>query len=368
MKIINLTGDVGWEITANRLRAELNGVKEDVTLRVNSPGGYIFEGFELYNAIQDFQRDTGNKVTALINGLAASAASYFIMAADKITRRENSVFMGHKAWAIMWGNSDDLQHEASILEGIDGIVAAAYSKRTGEDKESILKKMKNEIWLFGEEIQNAGYADSNEPITETADEVEAYTPAEARARIAATKARVENFIKESEDMKNKAAAWIKNSIESVGSNSNTDENENKTKEEVSKMKIEEIIDFLKQNPGAMAQLEASEPYKAALETSIKNEGDRILKIVNLSGVLLSEEASEAIKNGTESGVFAETLLTIQNQKRQKENEVQNLGTLSAKNQTPSEQTQDNGIDEKKSGHVNSIKDVEELAKKEGGKK
>lgn len=338
--IINLTGDVGWEITADVLRDQLPE-SGDVVLNVNSPGGFVFDGFEIYNVIEDYK---GGKVNVIINGLAASAASYFIMAADKITRRSNSVFMAHKAWALTWGDADEMQTQSNILNGIDSVLASAYVKKTGREKDIILSEMKDEIWLFGEEIEKAGFADdSYEDISkdlEIMDDIKN----KAFAKVESTKNRVNNYFQKNQEWKDRAAAFLKNSSTIGEIKKPVEENKTIKNQEVSKMDLEE---FLKQNPEAQAEIDSS------INSAIASERERINEIVNLSGVVASDEMNEAISAGTDSGVYAKAQLLAENVKRKQVQNSQDFGKIDKPVTLPSDSME---------APKNDLIDTEEKAK------
>jgi ATP-dependent protease ClpP protease subunit len=125
MKTIELSGDVGFEITAEGLKEQLGKSREAVRLKIDSYGGSVFEAVRLYNTIKDYP----GKITAELGAVAASAASFFPLAASRIEVRSNTTYMGHKAWSFAIGNSDDMTAEALILEGLDSIIAGVYSKK-----------------------------------------------------------------------------------------------------------------------------------------------------------------------------------------------------------------------------------------------
>ena len=125
MKIINLSGEVGWEITPERLKSKLVE-NEDVRIFVNSPGGYVWDGVELFNVIKDHK----GYVEVVINALGASAASFFPLAADKILVRESTTMMIHNASGLSWGNASDMKQMAEILDGLDSIISNFYVKKT----------------------------------------------------------------------------------------------------------------------------------------------------------------------------------------------------------------------------------------------
>ena len=70
-------------VSARTFREALNKITGDVTVRINSPGGDAWEGSAIYQALVE-RRNSGAKVSAVVDGLAASAASMVMMAADDI--------------------------------------------------------------------------------------------------------------------------------------------------------------------------------------------------------------------------------------------------------------------------------------------
>lgn len=202
MKTIELTGDVGFEITAAQLRDQLPSGREAVLLKVDSYGGSVFEAVRIYNLIRDYP----GRVTAELGAVAASAASFFPLAADHVRARSNTTFMIHKAWSFAMGNSDDMKSEAAILDGLDGLLADAYVKKTGYDREDVLASMKDEMWLFGgKDIVAAGFADELVEDSEKEPMEQPYVAMKLRA----VRSRLESSERFSDDMK-RAAKMVDN--------------------------------------------------------------------------------------------------------------------------------------------------------------
>lgn len=169
MKRIAIEGIIGWDVMAVDVRKaleEANG--EEVDLLINSPGGSIFEGIAIFNAIRDFRRD-GGIVAARVVGLGASMSSYIPMAADKVIVEDNAVWMIHNPWSLVAGDQNDLRAEADVLDGLSNVLAAAYEKKTGKDRQEIRGMMDKETWLYGEGIVEAGFADELVPAGEGPD-------------------------------------------------------------------------------------------------------------------------------------------------------------------------------------------------------
>lgn len=127
-----------------------------IHLRVNSPGGSVFAARAMEQALRDHKA----KVVAHIDGVAASAASFLVMAADEIVMAPGALMMIHKAWTISMGNADDLIQTAGLLEKIDNTLAATYSERSGQDADKIMSMMEAETWFTAQEAVDAGFADS----------------------------------------------------------------------------------------------------------------------------------------------------------------------------------------------------------------
>jgi ATP-dependent Clp endopeptidase proteolytic subunit ClpP len=129
---------------------------QDVELYINSPGGDVFTGFALYNALKLY---TG-QVTIINTGMCASMAAFIFLAAIQKKVFKNSVLMFHKASSITYGNSGDLERVAEILSKIDLLTIDAlkkYSQKTDEELEQLLI---NEWWLIGgKEIKENSLAD-----------------------------------------------------------------------------------------------------------------------------------------------------------------------------------------------------------------
>jgi ATP-dependent protease ClpP protease subunit len=128
-----------------------------LTVRINSPGGDAFDALAITNILQR-QPCT---VAVSIDGLAASAASIVAMAASKgeLSIAENAMVMVHRAWALAVGNKNEMLDMASILEKIDGQIAATYAARSGRQAQTWLKMMEDETWMTGGEAVQEKFAD-----------------------------------------------------------------------------------------------------------------------------------------------------------------------------------------------------------------
>ena len=131
-------------------------INEDITLEVNSNGGLVTVGSEIYTALKNYK----GHVTVEVTGMAASAASVAIMGADTVKISPTAQIMIHKALlGYVFGNSDDLEKAVNALKSSDQAIVNAYASKTGLSEEEIFKLMKNETFMSANEAIEKGFAD-----------------------------------------------------------------------------------------------------------------------------------------------------------------------------------------------------------------
>ncbi|WP_247538444.1 head maturation protease, ClpP-related [Ralstonia pseudosolanacearum] len=152
-----IVSDDWWGgVSATAFVKELAGITADVIrLRVNSPGGDVFAA----RAMEAALRGHAAKIIVHVDGLAASAASFLIMAADEIEVSDGAFIMIHKAWTALWGNADDLRAGAELLDKIDSTLVNTYAQRTGQAPDDIAAWMAAETWFGADDAVERGFAD-----------------------------------------------------------------------------------------------------------------------------------------------------------------------------------------------------------------
>lgn len=146
-----------WGVTASDFMAELSGASvKNLTLRINSPGGDVFDGLAILNSIRSHPAN----VHVIVDGLAASAASFIAMAGDKVEMAPNSMMMIHEASGLCMGNSEDMRDLADLLDKTSANIANIYAGRSGRSSEEHRKAMQAETWYSDQEAVDAGLADA----------------------------------------------------------------------------------------------------------------------------------------------------------------------------------------------------------------
>lgn len=158
--MFDVIGEDFWSgagVTAKRVSAALRAIgPKDVTVRINSPGGDMFEGIAIYNLL----RGHPAKVMVEVLGWAASAASIIAMAGDEIRMGLGTFMMVHNAWGLVIGNRHDLADAAMLFEQFDSAIADIYEARTGLDRAEIVRLMDAETFMSPAEAIKNGFADA----------------------------------------------------------------------------------------------------------------------------------------------------------------------------------------------------------------
>ncbi|MGK4310088.1 MULTISPECIES: head maturation protease, ClpP-related [Pseudomonas] len=128
---------------------------EVIHLRINSPGGDVFEARAMATALKQHSA----KVIAHIDGQAVSAATYVALAADEVEIAAGGFFMIHNAWTIQMGNASEFRSAADLLDKVDGSISADYEQKTGKSAEEIAKLMAATTWMTAEEALAEGFVD-----------------------------------------------------------------------------------------------------------------------------------------------------------------------------------------------------------------
>lgn len=136
------------------------GSLRKLNLRINSLGGDVSVAIVIYNRLRQMA-DNGTKISAYIDGVAMSAGSMIMCAADKVSAGSSSLIMIHKSMCNISGylNADELRKLAENNDAFDKAIAAAYKRKTGKCEEDILRLMSNETYMTGEEAKTEGFVD-----------------------------------------------------------------------------------------------------------------------------------------------------------------------------------------------------------------
>lgn len=148
----------GDSITAKAFSEEMkkldSSVKE-ITVRINSPGGDVFDGISIYNRLKQHPA----KVKVMIDGLAASIASIIALAGDEIEMGEGALYMVHLPWSMAAGNRNDFENVINRLMDVEEQMISIYSKKTKLSRQEIRLMLEKETWMSADEALEMGFID-----------------------------------------------------------------------------------------------------------------------------------------------------------------------------------------------------------------
>ena len=149
------------EVSSANFAKELQNYKNvsQINLRVNSPGGDVFEASAIYNLLKDFAKVNNIQITGYIDGLAASAASFLILCASKIVMGIGALFMIHNPLTYAYGNSIELQKQIELLDTVKESILDIYCTKSKLSREEIAEKMNTEKWFRANQALEAGFID-----------------------------------------------------------------------------------------------------------------------------------------------------------------------------------------------------------------
>jgi ATP-dependent Clp endopeptidase proteolytic subunit ClpP len=145
-----------WGVTAAEFVDQINSLNvKAIDLRLNTPGGSVFDGNAIYNAIKRHPAD----VTVHIDGLAASMGSVIALAGDHVKMAANALYMIHNPWTIALGDAKEMRATADVLDKLrDGLIGT-YEAKTGMAREEIIAAMDAETWYSADEAKAGGFVD-----------------------------------------------------------------------------------------------------------------------------------------------------------------------------------------------------------------
>jgi ATP-dependent Clp protease protease subunit len=127
----------------------------ELTVRINSPGGSVFDGVAIYNALK--RHDAA--ITVWVDGIAASIASMIAMAGDEVVMPENAMLVLHDPSGLVAGTASDMRAMAEALDRMKAGMVAAYRDKSGRSDAEIEALMTAETWLSAQEATELGLAD-----------------------------------------------------------------------------------------------------------------------------------------------------------------------------------------------------------------
>ena len=152
--------EIGWMVQSGPFARDLAAITAgQIRVRMNTPGGSVFDGLAIYNALAVHPAN----ITVHVDGLAASAGSFIAQAGDRVIMSRNAQMMIHDAAGLCMGNASDMAEMAALLDKVSDNLAEIYHDRAGGTVAEWRDRMRAETWYSAAEAVKAGLADAMAP-------------------------------------------------------------------------------------------------------------------------------------------------------------------------------------------------------------
>lgn len=184
---IKIKGVIGADVNGQFLAEQISRLSGDIEFEIDSPGGSVFHGISIYNAIKNYNR---GKCRMHVVGDCSSMAAYIMLAGDGDVEFEpNSIVVLHNPWSLAVGDYRQMKKEAKILEELAELYAKAFVERGLFEESEIRSIMDEETWFIGaEKLKKLGVVLGEDSENQT--ESEEIKIAGARERIAEAQSKI----------------------------------------------------------------------------------------------------------------------------------------------------------------------------------
>ena len=262
---------------------------EDVEFFINSPGGDVWAGYEIFNSIRLYQGRTLSHIV----GLAASCGSFIPLASDKVVAEQMAMMMIHGASTSTRGNQQNHEHTRDFLDKVDRTIVQAYTTKSGKSEQELLDLMAKETWFTSSEMLEMGLID--EIVGNNDSKIKVYNSTQDEA-----KKEIINKLLSLGSVENVKQALLENKgLGQIVTNTINPEIKDKQKENETMNSVE---DLKAQYPDLCNELE---------QKAVENERKRIQTINALARPGVEAQIQEGIENGLNAGEVAINILNAQ---------------------------------------------------------
>jgi ATP-dependent protease ClpP protease subunit len=161
---IYIYGEVGKQVTLDTVLKEITPKATSYEVHIHSPGGEVFEGYAIYNAL----KNTGKNITVKVEGVCASIATLIAAAGHRIVMNQKAQWMIHNPSVQVGGEAKDLRNAAAQLDRIKSQLIDSWVGRTKLSREQLSEMYDNETWLTPEQALEMGFVDEVQEVLKAA--------------------------------------------------------------------------------------------------------------------------------------------------------------------------------------------------------
>jgi HK97 family phage major capsid protein len=253
---ISITGEIGgwFGQDPDYFRNQVKGLAgRTLNVHINSPGGDILAGNEMFNALKEHD----GTVNINIGALCASMATVLACSGDHVTIAKNSLYMIHNPFVCIEGDAEQMRKMADVMDKMKANIIDAYAEKTGISKADLSEMMDAETWMDAEECISKGFADAIEN-----DESESAEDVAANAFTSGRFSNLKGFLK----ISNKLLAQAALATGGAGSQSSQSSNTASGKQPNTKPNTDQMSIPNEADVAALAEQKANAMFKAKLES------------------------------------------------------------------------------------------------------
>ncbi len=144
--MIPIKGVIGWDVVGIEFAERLSRLNGDIDFEIDSPGGSVFDGISIFNAIKNYNK---GKCNIKVVGDASSMAAYIMLAGDSLKFESNAVVCIHNPWSYAVGDYNTMKEQANLLEKLAVLYASKFVEKGLFEENEIRQLMDKETWFIG---------------------------------------------------------------------------------------------------------------------------------------------------------------------------------------------------------------------------
>lgn len=144
--MIPIKGVIGWDVVGVEFAERLSRLNGDIDFEIDSPGGSVFDGISIFNAIKNYKK---GKCNIKVVGDASSMAAYIMLAGDSLKFESNAVVCIHNPWSLCVGDYNAMKEQATLLEKLAALYASKFVEKGLFEEKEIRQLMDAETWFIG---------------------------------------------------------------------------------------------------------------------------------------------------------------------------------------------------------------------------
>ena len=145
----------------------------EIVMSINTPGGFVTDGFEIVDLVQEWNLKREIKLSFLAAGAVYSMGVPIVLSGWRRYAYPNAQYLIHQVWGLAIGNSMAFEDALKVMKRMDNRIASLIARKTQWSKDEVVEIMKRDSSFGSEEALDHGLADEVLPSEEGLEEDDA---------------------------------------------------------------------------------------------------------------------------------------------------------------------------------------------------